>query len=55
MESQISLYKIELIKPRRPWHGLADVELGTRHRLQRFSVLEARAAYDRERDAAAQG
>ena len=22
-------YKTELIKPRRPWHGLADVELGT--------------------------
>ncbi|MBA9050559.1 MULTISPECIES: integrase core domain-containing protein [Streptomyces] len=29
MESQIGLYKTELIKPRRPWHGLADVELGT--------------------------
>ncbi|WP_145887982.1 IS3 family transposase [Streptomyces sp. BK340] len=29
MESQIGLYKEELIKPRRPWHGLADVELGT--------------------------
>jgi putative transposase len=26
---QIGLYKTELIKPRRPWHGLADVELGT--------------------------
>ncbi|WP_412775234.1 integrase core domain-containing protein [Streptomyces violaceus] len=22
-------YKTELIKPRKPWHGLADVELGT--------------------------
>ncbi|WP_318219337.1 IS3 family transposase [Streptomyces sp. SCL15-6] len=29
MESQIGLFKTELIKPRRPWHGLADVELGT--------------------------
>jgi putative transposase len=27
MESQIGLYKTELIKPRKPWHGLADVEL----------------------------
>ncbi|WP_438948899.1 integrase core domain-containing protein [Streptomyces mutabilis] len=29
MESQIGLCKTELIKPRRLWHGLADVELGT--------------------------
>ncbi|MGW2642960.1 IS3 family transposase [Streptomyces sp. NPDC001348] len=29
MESQIGLYKTELIKPRRPWRGLADVELAT--------------------------
>ncbi|WP_275306316.1 IS3 family transposase [Streptomyces yunnanensis] len=29
MEGQIDLYKTELIKPRRPWHGLADIELGT--------------------------
>ncbi|AXI84566.1 IS3 family transposase [Streptomyces sp. ETH9427] len=29
MESQIGLYKTELIKPRGPWHSLADVELGT--------------------------
>ncbi|WP_327667833.1 MULTISPECIES: IS3 family transposase [unclassified Streptomyces] len=29
MESQIGLYKTELIKPRRPWRGLSDVELGT--------------------------
>ncbi|WP_443732526.1 integrase core domain-containing protein [Streptomyces lomondensis] len=26
---QIGLYKTELIKPRKPWHGLADVELAT--------------------------
>ncbi|MBP2056011.1 putative transposase [Streptomyces griseochromogenes] len=29
MESRIGLYRTELNKPRRPWHGLADVELGT--------------------------
>ncbi|MER6059591.1 IS3 family transposase [Streptomyces albidoflavus] len=29
MESQIGLYKTELIKPRKPWHGLPDVELAT--------------------------
>ncbi|MBZ6226307.1 integrase core domain-containing protein [Streptomyces olivaceus] len=29
MESRTGLYKTELIKPRRPWHGLADVELAT--------------------------
>ena len=28
MESRIGLYKTELINSRRPWHGLADVELG---------------------------
>ncbi|KUO14334.1 integrase core domain-containing protein [Streptomyces dysideae] len=26
---QIGRYKTELIKPRKPWHGLADVELAT--------------------------
>lgn len=29
MESQIGLCKTELIKPRKPWHGLADIELAT--------------------------
>ncbi|MFF4696461.1 IS3 family transposase [Streptomyces chattanoogensis] len=29
MESQIGLYKTELIKPRKPWHGLTDIELAT--------------------------
>ncbi|WP_145969091.1 integrase core domain-containing protein, partial [Streptomyces hyaluromycini] len=29
MESQIGLHKTELIKPRKPWRGLADVELAT--------------------------
>ncbi|MFE5027717.1 integrase core domain-containing protein [Streptomyces sp. NPDC056656] len=28
-ESQNGLHKTVLIKPRWPWHGLADVELGT--------------------------
>ncbi|MEU4483203.1 integrase core domain-containing protein [Micromonospora sp. NPDC023966] len=29
MESTIGLYKTELIKPRRPWHSPAQVELAT--------------------------
>jgi putative transposase len=29
MESTIGLFKIELIKPRRPWKTLSDVELAT--------------------------
>ncbi|WP_405884516.1 MULTISPECIES: integrase core domain-containing protein [unclassified Streptomyces] len=29
MESTIGLYKIELIKPQRPWKALSDVELAT--------------------------
>ncbi|GII34380.1 hypothetical protein Pmi06nite_78220 [Planotetraspora mira] len=29
MESQIGLYKTELIKPRGPWRSLAEVELAT--------------------------
>ncbi len=29
LEAGIDAYRTELIKPRRPWHGLADVELGT--------------------------
>jgi transposase InsO family protein len=29
MESRIGLYETELIKPRKPWHGLADVQLAT--------------------------
>ncbi|GGQ48636.1 hypothetical protein GCM10010250_20000 [Streptomyces althioticus] len=37
MESQIGLYKTELIKPRRPWHGLADVELTTAERVDWFN------------------
>ena len=37
MESRIGLYKTELIKPRRPWRDLADVELATAERVDRFS------------------
>ena len=37
MESQIGLYKTELIKLRKPWHGLADVELGTAERVDWFN------------------
>lgn len=29
MESQIGLFKTELIKPRDPWRSFADVELAT--------------------------
>lgn len=29
MESTIGLYKTELIKPRRPWRTLSEVELAT--------------------------
>jgi putative transposase len=29
MESTLSLFKTELIKPRRPWRTLSDVELAT--------------------------
>ncbi len=29
MESQIGLCRTELIRPRKPWHALADVELAT--------------------------
>ncbi|MEU7363180.1 MULTISPECIES: integrase core domain-containing protein [Streptomyces] len=37
IESQIGLYKTELIKPRRPWHDLADVELCTAERIDWFN------------------
>lgn len=37
MESQIGLYKTELIKPRKPWHSLADVELATAEWVDWFS------------------
>ncbi|WP_330310578.1 IS3 family transposase [Streptomyces sp. NBC_00523] len=37
MESQIGLYKTELIKPRKPWHGLPDVELATAEWVEWFN------------------
>ncbi len=37
MESQIGLFKTELIKPRKPWKGLADVELATAEWVDRFN------------------
>ncbi|MET7312390.1 integrase core domain-containing protein [Streptomyces sp. NPDC005571] len=33
MESTIGLYKTELIKPRRPWKNLSQVELATAERV----------------------
>jgi len=35
MESTIGLFKTELIKPRRPWRTLSDVELATAEALSR--------------------
>ncbi|WP_398871123.1 integrase core domain-containing protein [Streptomyces mirabilis] len=37
MESRIGLYKTDLIKRRRPWHGLVDVELATAERVDWFN------------------
>ncbi|GAA5703439.1 integrase core domain-containing protein [Streptomyces avermitilis] len=37
MESHIGLCQPELIKPRRAWPGLADVELGTAERVDWFN------------------
>jgi putative transposase len=37
MESQIGLYKTELIKPRGPWRSLADVELATAEWVEWFN------------------
>ncbi|MEV6297127.1 IS3 family transposase [Streptomyces sp. NPDC051896] len=44
MESQIGLYKTELIKPRRPRHGLADVELGTAEWVDWFNTQRLHTA-----------
>lgn len=38
MESQIGLYKTELIKPRGPWRSLAEVELATAERVEWFNT-----------------
>ncbi|CAL9339190.1 hypothetical protein SUDANB146_06273 [Streptomyces sp. enrichment culture] len=37
MESRIGFCGTELIKPRGPWHGSADVELGTAGRVDWFN------------------
>ena len=37
MESQIGLYKTELIKPHRPWRSLAEVELATAEWVEWFN------------------
>lgn len=41
MESQIGLFKTELIRPRRPWKGPADVELATAEWVDWFVRHEA--------------
>ncbi|GAA3472862.1 hypothetical protein GCM10018965_074150 [Nonomuraea roseola] len=38
MESQIGLYKTELIKPRGPWRSLAEVELATAEWVEWFNT-----------------
>ncbi|KOG48606.1 transposase, partial [Streptomyces virginiae] len=37
MESMIDLFKTELIKPRRPWKTLSQVELATAEYLDRYN------------------
>ncbi|MFI7425268.1 IS3 family transposase [Nonomuraea sp. NPDC049684] len=44
MESQIGLYKTELIKPRGPWHSLADVELATAEWVAWFNTTRLHSA-----------
>ncbi|MGW0735587.1 integrase core domain-containing protein [Streptomyces sp. NPDC002851] len=44
MESQIGLYKPEMIKPRKPWHGLAEVELATAEWVDWFNNRRRRTA-----------
>ncbi|MEV0348922.1 IS3 family transposase [Nonomuraea sp. NPDC050680] len=44
MESQIGLYKTELIKPRGPWRSLADVELATAEWVDWFNATRLHSA-----------
>ncbi|MEZ7125504.1 integrase core domain-containing protein [Nonomuraea sp. AD125B] len=44
VESQIGLYKIELIKPRGPWRSLADVELVTAEWVAWFNSIRPYSA-----------
>ncbi|WP_067128816.1 IS3 family transposase, partial [Microtetraspora malaysiensis] len=44
MESQIGLYKTELIKPRGPWRSLAEVELATAEWVEWFNTTRLHSA-----------
>jgi putative transposase len=44
MESQIGLYKTELIKPRGPWRSLAEVELATAEWVSWFNATRLHSA-----------
>jgi putative transposase len=44
MESTIGLYKTELIKPRKPWRSLADVELATAEYVDWFNTRRLHSA-----------
>jgi len=44
MESQIGLYKTELIKPRGPWRSLAEVELATAEWIDWFNTTRLHSA-----------
>ncbi|PZG28665.1 IS3 family transposase [Spongiactinospora gelatinilytica] len=44
MESQIGLFKTELIKPGGPWHSLADVELATAEWVAWFNTTRLHSA-----------
>jgi putative transposase len=44
MESQIGLYKTELIKPRGPWRSLAEVELATAEWIDWFNATRLHSA-----------
>ncbi|MGN9914762.1 IS3 family transposase [Phytohabitans sp. LJ34] len=46
MESTIGLYKTELIKPRGPWRGLADVELATAEWVDWYNTTRLHSAID---------
>jgi putative transposase len=44
MESQIGLYKTELIKRRGPWRSLAEVELATAEWVEWFNTTRLHSA-----------
>jgi len=43
-ESVIGLYKTELVKPRRPWKGLDDLEIATAEWVDWFNCETAQAS-----------